>query len=60
MSYIKFKRGGSYIDSPDWIKVNKTTINLMNKKENKCFEYVISFPLNHKQVKKDPQRTTAI
>ena len=52
---MKFKRGGSYIDSPDQIKVNKTAINLMNKKENKCFEYVISFPLNHKQVKKDQQ-----
>ena len=29
--------GGSYIDSPDWIKNKKVTINPINKKENKCF-----------------------
>ena len=27
--------GGSNIDSPDWIK---TTISLINKKDNKCFQ----------------------
>ena len=31
--------GGSYIDSPDWIKNKKATINPNNKKDNKCFEY---------------------
>ena len=31
---IGFKRGGSYIDSPDWIK-SETTINPINKKDNK-------------------------
>ena len=29
---INFKRGGSYIHSPDWIKNKKATINLINKK----------------------------
>ena len=29
--------GGWYIDSPDWIKNKKATINLINKKDNKCF-----------------------
>ena len=29
--------GASYIDSPDCIKNKKATINLINKKENKCF-----------------------
>ena len=29
--------GGSYIDSPDWIKNKKATINPINKKHNKCF-----------------------
>ena len=27
---------GSYIDSPDWIKSKKATINPINKKDNKC------------------------
>ena len=31
-----FKRGGSYIDSPDWIKKKKETINPKNK-DDKCF-----------------------
>ena len=31
-------RGGSYIDSPDWIKNKKATINCINKEENNCFQ----------------------
>ena len=34
---IKFKRDGSYVDFPDSIKNKKATINLINKKDNKCF-----------------------
>ena len=29
---INFKRTGSYIDSPDWIKSKKATINPINRK----------------------------
>ena len=33
MNTIKiFKRGGSYIDSPDWIKKKNATINPINQK----------------------------
>ena len=32
---IDCKRGGSHIDSPDWIKKKKATINL-KKKNGKC------------------------
>ena len=31
---INFNRGGSYIDSPYWIKNKKATINPTNKKDN--------------------------
>ena len=34
---MNFKRVWLYIDSPDWIKDKQTTINLINKKGNKCF-----------------------
>ena len=34
---INFKRGRSYLDSPDWIKYNKAKINLINKNNRKCF-----------------------
>ena len=33
---INFKRGRSYIDSPDWIKKEKPTANPKNKND-KCF-----------------------
>ena len=33
---VSFIHGGSYIDSPDWIKKKKATINLKNT-DNKCF-----------------------
>ena len=29
---VNFKQGGSYIDSPDWMKNKKSTINPVNKK----------------------------
>ena len=32
---IDFKRGGSYIDSPDWIKKKKATINPKNTDDMK-------------------------
>ena len=30
--------GGLYIDSHDWIKNKKATINPINKKDNKCYQ----------------------
>ena len=32
---INVKQGGSHIDSPDWIKNKKATINHINTKDNK-------------------------
>ena len=40
-------RGGSYIDSPDWTKNKKATTNPINKKDNKCFQYALTFALNY-------------
>ena len=34
---VNSNRGGSHIDSPDWIKNKKATISPINKKDNKCF-----------------------
>ena len=53
---ISLNRGGSNIDSPDWIKNKKVTINPQNK-DNEYFEYAITVALNHK---KDPQRISKI
>ena len=51
---------GSYIDSPDWIKNKKATINRTNKKDKKCFQYAVTVTLNHEEIKKYPQRITKI
>ena len=57
---INPNRGGSYIDSPDWIKNKKATINPINKKDNMCFQYGVRVALNYQEIKKDLQRITKI
>ena len=52
-------RGGSYIDSPKWLKDKKSTINPKNN-DDKCFQYVVTLALNFDKVKKDPQRVSKI
>ena len=43
-----------------WLDKNKkVTINPINKK-NKCFQYVMTVALNHKQIEKYPEKTTKI
>ena len=43
---------GSYVGSPDWIKNKNATINHINKKDNKCFQYDVTVALNHKEMGK--------
>ena len=57
---INPNRSGSYIDSPDWIKNKKATINLINKKASKCFQYAVTVVLNHEEIGKNPERITKI
>ena len=52
-------RGGSYIDSPKWLKDKKSTINPKNK-DDKCFQYAVTLALNLDKIKKDPQRVSKI
>ena len=46
---VNFKRGGSYIDSPDWIKKKKATINPKNT-DDKCFQYAATVALKYVQL----------
>ena len=48
---INLNRSGSYIDSPDWIKNKKATINHVNKKDKRCFQYTATVALSHKEIK---------
>ena len=42
------------MDSPDWVKNKKATINPINKIDNKCFQYTVTVALNHVEIKKYP------
>ena len=44
--------GGSYIDSPDWIKKKKATINPKNT-DDKCFLYSVKVALNYGETGKE-------
>ena len=49
--------GGSYKVSPDSIKDKKNnnkSYQFYPKKDNKCFQHVVTVALNHEEVKKDP------
>ena len=48
--------GGSYTDSPDWIKNKKSTINPVNKKD-KCFQYPVTVALNHGEINNKKKKT---
>ena len=50
---ISLNRGGSYIDSPEWLKNKTATINPKTK-DNESFKYAIAIALNHERIKKDP------
>ena len=56
---ISINRGGSYIDSPKWLKDKKSTINPKNNGD-KYFQYAVTLALNLDKIKKDPQRVSKI
>ena len=56
---ISLNRGGSYTDSPKWLKDKKSTINPKNN-DDKCFQYAVTLALNLDKIKKDPQRISKI
>ena len=38
----------------------KTTINPINRKDNKCLQYAVTVVLNHKEIGNNPERITKI
>ena len=52
--------GGSYIDSLDWIKTKKATINPNNKNDDKYMQYAISIALNYEEINNNPERISKI
>ena len=56
---VSISKGGSYIESPKWLKHKKSTINQKNN-DNKCFQYATTLALNFSKINKDPQRISKI
>ena len=59
LNKTSLNRGGSYIDSPEWLKNKKATINPKNN-DDKCFQYDVAVALNHEQIKSHPERILKI
>ena len=52
-------RGGSYIDSPKWLKDKKSTINPKNN-DLKCFQYAATLAQNFDNINNLPEKITKI
>ena len=59
LNKVSLSRGGSYIDSPKWLKNKNATINLKHK-DDKCFHYALTVALNYEQIKDHPERISKI
>ena len=56
---ISINRGGSYIDSPKWLKNKKSTINPKNN-DYECFQYAVTLALNIHRINSHPERISKI
>ena len=59
LNRITIRKGGSYIESPKWLKDKKCTINQKNN-DNKCFQYATTLALNFNNIDKHHQRISKI
>ena len=58
-SKTSINRGGSYIDSLQWLKNKKSTINPKNN-DDKCFQYAVTLSLNLNGIDNHPERISKI
>ena len=56
---VSISKGGSYTDSPKWLKDKKSTVNQKNN-DNKCFQYATTLALNFNKIDKNPPRISRI
>ena len=59
LNKISINKGGSYIDSPKWLKDKKSTINPKNN-DYICFQYAVTLALNLDKINKNSQRISKI
>ena len=51
-----FRRGASYIETPNWLQSKKSTINPKNTQDVYCFMYAATIALFHKESGTNPER----
>ena len=56
---VSISKGGSYIESPKWLKDKKCTVNQKNT-DRKCFQYATILALNFNKIDKHHQRISKI
>ena len=56
---ISINKGGSYKDSPKWLKNKKSTIN-PNNNDYKCFQYPVILALNLGEINNHPEKISKI
>ena len=49
---IDLERGGSYIETPKWIKNKKATTNYKDEDDDRCFQYSTTIALSYDEMKK--------
>ena len=59
LNKISISKGGSYTDSPKWLKNKKSTINPKNN-DYKCFQYAVTLALNLDKINNHPERISKI
>ena len=59
LNKIGISKGGSYIDSPKWLKDRKVTINSKNN-DYKCFQYAVTLAFSLDKINGHPQRISKI
>ena len=52
-------RGGSYLDSPKWLKNKKSTIKPKNN-DHKCFQYAATLAINFDNINNHPEKISKI
>ena len=55
---ISISRGGSYIDSPKWLKNKKN--NKSKNNDYKCFQYAVTLALKLDKINKNSQKISKI
>ena len=54
------KAGSSYIESYEWIKNKRATINSKNYGDNKCYQCSETASLNHQNIENHPEEISKI